>query len=44
MIPFPYDVIGYWLAKYKVEVTQEAYLELAELFIEYSAKNETGEV
>ena len=38
LIPFPYDVIGHWMSKHKVELSQEAYLELAELFIKYSAK------
>ncbi len=35
-IPFPYDVIGYWTAKYDIQLNSEAYQELAELFNTYS--------
>lgn len=34
-IPFPYDLIGYWMNKHKVELSSKAYRELARLFITY---------
>lgn len=31
-VPFPYDVIGFWMKKHKIELSQEAYNELATYF------------
>lgn len=43
LIPFPYDVIGHWAEEYKVELSSEAYHELARLFGEYSNLSEDKE-
>lgn len=29
MVPFPFDAIGHWLSVHKVEMTPEAYTDLA---------------
>lgn len=43
MIPFPYDVIGYWTSKHNIDLPSEAYQELAELFIEYTKSHNDQE-
>lgn len=40
MTPYPYDIIGYWIAKYDVELSSEAYEELAELFVTYKGNEQ----
>jgi len=40
MTPFPYDVIGHWMSKHKLDIPSEAYHDLAELFVEYSENEE----
>ena len=43
MTPFPYDVIGHWTEEYNVELSTEAYHELARLFVKYSNLSEDEE-
>jgi len=40
LIIFPFDVIGHWMQEYNVDLSSEAYHELARLFVEYSSLSE----
>lgn len=44
MIPFPYDVIGHWMARHGVSLKTEAYHELATTITFYNNRAGGGDM